>query len=115
MSNEHVDSVTQALDREKIREVFFPFGNERYKQVSERDLLFAHYTSAPVAASIISNQEVWLRNTRTMNDFSEIEYGMECLRHAWKDSGQRLSLELQKRDIPMANSEQLLGEMGQAV
>ncbi len=34
--------------------------------------------------SIITNQEVWLRNAQCMNDFSEVEHGLHCLTTAFK-------------------------------
>ncbi|HCH93742.1 MAG TPA: hypothetical protein DFK13_02535 [Erythrobacter sp.] len=42
-----------------------------------------HYTSAENAFKIISGQQVWLRNTQLMNDYSEMRHGLECLRSAW--------------------------------
>lgn len=42
-----------------------------------------HYTSAEAAARIISGRQVWLRNALLMNDFSEIQHGLECLYAGW--------------------------------
>lgn len=51
---------------------------------------FAHYTNADAAMKILSNNEVWLRKSSVMNDFSEIEFGYSCLNNAWAStSGQR--------------------------
>ena len=38
---------------------------------------FVHYTSAEAATSMISGPSVWLRNASCMNDYGEIEYGIE--------------------------------------
>jgi hypothetical protein len=44
-----------------------------------------HYTSAEVATHIFRGRAVWMRKSSTMNDFKEIEYGMECLAGVWND------------------------------
>lgn len=44
---------------------------------------FVHYTSAEAAISIINNREVWLRNSSSMNDYSEIAYGEAAFRHVF--------------------------------
>lgn len=50
-----------------------------------------HYTTAEAAYKIIANKQVWLRNALLMNDFSEIEHGLNCLQAAWvSSSGVRL-------------------------
>ena len=35
--------------------------------------------------SIFQNETIWMRNARTMNDFSEIEHGKQCLISAYHD------------------------------
>ncbi len=64
-------------EMEDIYEAFFP--EEFEKRQGAATKRFVHYTSADVAKSIIENKQVWMRNTRTMNDFREIRHGMECL------------------------------------
>lgn len=39
---------------------------------------FIHYTSAQAAMAILESEKVWLRSSAIMNDFKEIEYGIEC-------------------------------------
>lgn len=64
---------------EHIFEIFFPYYSERKKRIQNENLKLVHYTSAECALSIIKNREVWLRNSRCMNDFSEVEHGFDCL------------------------------------
>jgi hypothetical protein len=46
--------------------------------------------------SIIQNSEIWMRNTTTMNDFSEVEHGQQCVREAWvSPAGARLQSALE--------------------
>lgn len=45
---------------------------------------FVHYTSSEAASKIILGDEsgsrsIWLRNSRVMNDFTEVEWGQTCL------------------------------------
>ena len=68
----------------KMLEIFSPYILEKTKLVRENGLRFVHYTSAEAAMKIIKNEEVWLRNAQCMNDFTEIEHGIDCLVTAFK-------------------------------
>ncbi|WP_343116801.1 DUF2971 domain-containing protein [Ostreiculturibacter nitratireducens] len=68
-----------------IQEVFFPYASSKMDNARKADLKFSHYTSAENALKIIKNNEVWLRNSNVMNDFSEIQHGENCIRAAWDD------------------------------
>lgn len=65
------------------QQIFFPEALRRFAEVISTGSLFAHYTSAEVAMSIIQKGEVWMRNTTVMNDFSEVEHGRDCVVGAW--------------------------------
>ena len=63
----------------EIAKIFDPEGTRK-----KVDLLFSgrrliHYTSADTALKILKNREVWLRNVRCMNDFMEVEHGLEMM------------------------------------
>jgi hypothetical protein len=45
---------------------------------------FVHYTSADAAMSMLKNKEVWMRKASMMNDFREIEYGLDTLAAAYR-------------------------------
>jgi hypothetical protein len=50
-----------------------------------------HYTSAQNAYRIIKHAQIWMRSAALMNDYSEIEHGLGCLRRAWSsESGEAL-------------------------
>lgn len=73
------------------QQIFFPEALRRFAEVVSTGSLFAHYTSAEVAMSIIQKSEVWMRNTTVMNDFSEVEHGRDCVVGAWNSEvGARL-------------------------
>lgn len=62
----------------EIRQLFLPLWNDikDTDQVSGYKHLLAHYTSLPVAESILSNNELWFSNPLLMNDISEVRNGI---------------------------------------
>jgi hypothetical protein len=69
----------------KFLEVFLPYAARRTERVEKANGRFVYYTSAATACSILEKEEVWLRNARLMNDYSEVSYGWQCLLAAWND------------------------------
>ncbi len=74
------DALNQALFDYSMREVAKVKPSDR----------FAHYTSGVAAEKIITgdafgNRSLWLRNSRLMNDFTEVTLGQRCLRAAFED------------------------------
>ena len=67
----------------RLLRVFNPYFAEQYERVLTSKGRFVHYTSAEAAMKMLTSKTVWMRNARTMNDFSEIEYGSDCLRTAY--------------------------------
>jgi hypothetical protein len=53
------------------------------REVFQAGKRLVHYTSAEAAYRIISGKQIWLRNAQMMNDFSEIQHGINCLHQAW--------------------------------
>ncbi len=77
------------------QKVFFSYALEKQRLAYKNNQKFVYYTSAEVAASILINQEIWMRNSTCMNDFSEVEYGLDLLKEAWKNkSGTHLKNQL---------------------
>lgn len=75
---------TSNQDRQhRLESIFFPYATERITKVRETNTRFVHYTSAEVAMQILSSSEVWMRNATTMNDYTEVTHGFECLRKAY--------------------------------
>jgi hypothetical protein len=83
--------------------LFVPHIVER-RQVFAAGKRLVHYTSAESAYKIISGKQIWLRNAQMMNDFSEIQHGLNCLVHAWaSDAGGRLQQMLDRLKAGLAN------------
>ena len=59
--------------------VYIPHVLEKAQKILSQGIKFIHYTSAEAAMNIIRTEEVWLRNAKCMNDFSEVEHGITCL------------------------------------
>ena len=68
------------MSESKLEQIFFPYALKRRTAAEENNMRFVHYSSAEAAIKLITNREVWMRKARCMNDFSEIDYGMRCLR-----------------------------------
>ena len=74
----------------EIETLFFPHIHEHLAALRTGKRL-VHYTSAESAFKIIAGRQVWLRNAQLMNDFSEIQHGINCLYRAWESpAGKRL-------------------------
>ena len=78
------------MSLELLLKIFVPHDAERRAQLEAGQRL-VHYTTAEAAYKIITGKQVWLRNALLMNDFSEMQYGLNCLQSAWaSQAGDRL-------------------------
>jgi hypothetical protein len=84
--------VRRMIDEQQafLAQLFNPHYAENYQRVVSNNIRFVHYTSALAATQILASKSLWLRNCRTMNDFSEIEYGKHCLFQAFGAVRERL-------------------------
>ena len=73
-----MNELTQA-EITKLAEIFYPYARGQLTDVLQKKSRFVHYTSATVAVSVINNGQMWMRNATTMNDFSEVDYGLGLL------------------------------------
>lgn len=67
------------MDHEDLVKLWFPSNARTIADIRASDSRFVYYTTAATALKILDSGEVWLRNARIMNDFSEIEYGTDLL------------------------------------
>ena len=72
-------------EERQFAQMFMPFALSKRDEVEASNGRFVHYTSAETAMQIIRSQRVWMRNAMTMNDFSEVAYGKNCLFPAYQD------------------------------
>jgi Protein of unknown function (DUF2971) len=87
-------------DQQWLDSILFKHLHEKTEELSSGLVKFSQYTSADTALRIIRGKEVWFRNARLMNDFSEIRHGQDCLTNAWHNDvvGSRFRKLLDKID-----------------
>lgn len=68
----------------KALSIFYPRYLESAERVEKENLRLVQYTSANAAMSILRNKEVWLRNVQCMNDYMEVDHGIDCLVAAFR-------------------------------
>lgn len=66
----------------QLRDIFYRRAAEAERRVQAAGGRFAYYTSAETAFRILQSEHVWMRSTRTMNDFMEVEHGVDCAYNA---------------------------------
>ncbi len=71
------------MTEDQLAQLFMPHIIERRSALS-RGMRLVHYTSAEGAHRIITGRQMWLRNAQLMNDFSEVQHGLNCLYAAWE-------------------------------
>jgi len=66
------------------RNIFFPHSaNARDRAISNGGR-FVYYTTAATAYLILKNQEIWLRSTAVMNDYMEVNHGLNCIINSYE-------------------------------
>lgn len=80
-----INRANAILTQDEIAQLFIPHLLEARAAAKGKRLV--HYTNAESAYKIISGSQIWLRNAQMMNDFSEIEHGINCLQRAWASEG----------------------------
>ena len=77
--------------RPAVDRILLPHVQEVWRGIREKPANFVYYTSAEVAESLLKTKTLWLRNAQMMNDFMEIEQGLENLHGCFQgQSGKRL-------------------------
>lgn len=74
-----MSTLTLSPTETKLFEIFLPYAFDEIIRVAASDMRFVHYTSAEAALSIIQTSQVWMRNASCMDDFMEVQYGLDCL------------------------------------
>ena len=76
---------TQNIIQQITHTVLLNVNNNMMWNSSNNEKKLIHYTSALVARNIIEKEQLWLRKTTFMNDYSEITYGKQCLENILND------------------------------
>lgn len=62
------------------------YAKAKHALLNRRGFFFAHYTAAETLERIINSKAIYLRNSRLMNDRSEVSHGFETTLSALKDT-----------------------------
>lgn len=82
----------------KLFNIFTPYALKNLIKINKDNTRFVHYTKAEAALSMIKSKEIWMRKSSCMNDFMEVEHGLQCLISAYNgDIGQKLKDGLEQR------------------
>jgi hypothetical protein len=71
-------------EQDRLPSLFFPHIDNKKREVMDSGCRFVYYTTADTATKILESKQIWLRNTAVMNDYSEVQYGFQCLYDAYK-------------------------------
>ena len=71
-------------DQLRVFNIFHPYALRKIWNAVNKNLRFVHYTTADTGIKIIRSKEVWMRKSSCMNDFSEIQHGLDCLKFAYE-------------------------------
>ena len=74
--------------RRLVAESLYAPVNARLDYTRQNKIDFAHYTASSTAFDIIKNRCFWLRNSRLMNDSSEMSLGLKTVQLNFDESGQ---------------------------
>lgn len=78
-------------EQDIYRDIFFSHSAGARNRAIQNGKRFAYYTTSATAHLILKNQELWMRSTAVMNDFSEVAHGLDCLISAYNSkSGEEL-------------------------
>lgn len=88
MSNKNEQA--SALDPQAAVELLFsilsPAISAEAKKLQCGEYQLVHYTSAENALNILKSETFWLRNVRCMNDYSEIQHGIQLLLRVFNEN-----------------------------
>lgn len=86
--------------QEKIFGLFAPNAKREVTRIREKGTRFVHYTSAESGLAILRSGRMLLRNSTLMNDFSEVQHGMDCLFAAYNGAPGEALKELMRKVQP---------------
>ncbi len=75
----------------------FPYAMAAAERVVNAGGRFVYYTTADTANQILRKRQIWMRNTRVMNDFMEVDHGLQCLKDAYaSEAGSSLKANMER-------------------
>ncbi len=71
-------------EQKRLFGIFHPHAAIKQAIAFSNGTRFAYYTRAETAACILKNKQIWMRKSMCMNDFSEVQHGLNCLYAAYR-------------------------------
>jgi hypothetical protein len=72
--------------QERLFRIFHPHAASQQAVAFSNGTRFVYYTRAETAMNILKNKQIWMRKSMCMNDFMEVQYGLQCLSDAYLKS-----------------------------
>lgn len=69
-----------------VYRIFHPHAVEKQASAFSNGTRFVYYTRAETAFRILKNKQIWMRNAMCMNDFMEVQYGLQRLYNVYRTS-----------------------------
>jgi hypothetical protein len=66
-------------EQERLWKIFFLFAANRTANAASDGTRFVYCTRAETATSILKTKRIWMRKSTCMNDFMEVQHGLQCL------------------------------------
>lgn len=66
-------------EQEHLFRIFHPHAAEEQAAAYSNGMRFVYYTRAETAMKILKDRQIWMRKSMCMNDFMEVQYGLQCL------------------------------------
>src|SRR5437588_611006 len=71
----------------RLNRIIYPYASRQYEALGDRRMV--HYTTAENAYRIVASKTMWMRDTNTMVDYSEVVFGTELLNQFFRQETQR--------------------------
>jgi hypothetical protein len=72
-----------SAEQERFARILHPYMLQRHLSAVAEGTRFVHYTSADGALNILRSKEIWMRKSSCMNDYLEVQYGLQRLYKAY--------------------------------
>lgn len=94
-------------DQLRLLKIFQPRALSKFLACEENDIRFVHYTSADAAVKILQTKEVWMRKTSCMEDYMEVQHGLDCLHVAYNGDGEGAKFKAALENISSGLNEEI--------
>jgi hypothetical protein len=95
--------------------ILMPHAARARKQAIENQWRLVHYASAETALKILDTREFWLRDSRCMNDFMEVQTGLNHIKKFFSDPAKRITFSTAVDACHPGLGEELIGNLEESM